>query len=205
MKLTRALCTLALSALLAAPALAQEKKPADPAKPAVQKPSAKKPGGQRQRGARQVAAVNKFFQLPAAVKLTEEQQEQVSALKKEFLPEARELQRKQNALLTDEQKQARRKTVEELRDSDKKGRERQQAIQAALKLTPEQKQQQSELQAAQKALQARVDTKLHALLTDEQKAQLPKRGQRAAARKNAPAKPKNANKPKQPKAAGSET
>ena len=205
MKLTRALWTLALSVLLAGPALAQDEKPADPPKPAGAKPSAKKPGEQRQRGARQAAAVNKFFELPATIKLTEAQQEQVAALKKEFLPEARELQRKQNALLTDDQKQARRKAVEELRDSNKKGRERQQALQAALKLTPEQKQQQSELQLAQKELQSRVDSKLHALLTDEQKAQLPKRGQGAAARKNAPAKPKNAKKPKQPKPADSET
>ncbi|HUG92972.1 MAG TPA: hypothetical protein VML55_19180 [Planctomycetaceae bacterium] len=210
--LTRALWTCTLAALLAAPALAQDDKPADPPKPAGKKPAAKSadqkaaPAKRQRPAARQGdAAVNRFFQLPAEIKLADDQNDQIAALKKEYAPRILALVKKQNSVLTAEERRARRQAQQDAREAGQKGKQLQEAVAAAVKLTDEQKQQQSELATARKELQAEIQKKVESLLTDAQKAQLPKRGRAAAAKKSDTARPKNPDAPKKSRPADSET
>jgi hypothetical protein len=216
--LTRAVLTLACAALLAAPAFSQDDKKSDAAQPAAKKKPAAdskpaaKPGQpeKRQRGAAaRAGAAERYFRELAQIELTDAQKEQIAALKKQYAPKARELAQKQQRVLTDEQRQSQRKARQDATAAGKKGKELQEAVAAAVGLTEEQKKQQAELQSTQRELQKEIRGKFESLLTDAQKAELPKRGR--AAKKADPAQPKKVRKAKsgdQPntaKPAGSDT
>jgi Spy/CpxP family protein refolding chaperone len=122
----------------------------------------KKPGKRPAAGAR--------IQIPKGIELSDEQKEKVAALKKEYGPKV-VAARKKMALGKDARK-ARGEALKKAKADGKKGKELRAAVDAAAPLTDEQKAAQAEMQALQKEIRAAVV----ALLTDEQKAKLPKRG-----------------------------
>lgn len=127
-------------------------------------------------GAVKRAAQNAMFQLPKDITLTEEQQTKLKALVDEYSPKLAALNVKQTEILTPEQVAARTEAAKANREAKKTGKEAQAAINAALKLTDEQK---TKWEASQKELaelRKVIEQKKRDLLTEEQKAKLPKRG-----------------------------
>lgn len=155
-KFPRFVLTLALAAIIATPLIAADKK--------------KKGKKKKKRRARAVVVVR----LPKSINLTDEQKAKVAAINKEYAPKAREIQQQQFKLITPEQRKARTEAVQAARKSGKKGKAFREAVQAAFKLTDEQKKQMKEVGKARAALQKEVRAKISEILTDEQKEQLKK-------------------------------
>jgi len=96
----------------------------------------------------------------------------------EHAPKIAEAQAKVDEILTDEQKKARNAAQKAAKDAGKKGKEAAAEVEAALKLTDEQK---GKMEEAQKALTAATNARndaLGALLTDEQKAKVGLKGKK---------------------------
>jgi hypothetical protein len=85
------------------------------------------------------AGENQAFQLPKDITLSEDQQAKLKALKDEYGPKLAALTAKQNEILTPEQRTARAEAAKANREAKKSGKEAQEAVNAALKLTDEQK------------------------------------------------------------------
>lgn len=170
-KFWKCLLSLSLAAFLLSPALAQD------AKAKKNKPNAAR---------KEQPAV----QLPKEITLTDEQKTKVAELEKEFAPKMKELREKLDKVMTDEQKKARLDVMKEAREKGKegrKGKELQQAIKDAMKLSEEQQKSYDETDKKITALRQEILEKVKPLLTDDQKAKLP---QRPAAKK--PKEKKNA-------------
>lgn len=157
-QLWKCLFALSLSALLLSPALADDEK-------------TKKKGNAKASARKEQPAV----QLPKDITLTDDQKAKVAEIEKEFAPKMKEAREKLDKVLTEEQKKARQDVLKEARTSSKKGKELQQAIQDALKLSDEQKKNYDEADKALAALRLQIRDKVEPILTDEQKAKLPKR------------------------------
>jgi hypothetical protein len=96
----------------------------------------------------------------------------------EHAPKIAEAQAAVDAILTDEQKKARNAAQKAAKDAGKKGKEAAADVEAALKLTDEQK---GKMEEAQKGLTAATNARneaLGALLTDEQKAKVGIKGKK---------------------------
>ncbi|MBI5757327.1 MAG: hypothetical protein HZA46_02270 [Planctomycetales bacterium] len=135
-------------------------------------PAQQEKGKKKKDGTNQAAAA--AFALLKDLDLTADQKEKLAALTKEYTPKLTELSEKVNGILTADQKKARQEAAKEAKDSGKKGKEAKASVDAAIKLTDEQKKQMAEVQPKLEALQKEVREKLIGLLTDEQKAKLPK-------------------------------
>jgi Spy/CpxP family protein refolding chaperone len=158
MRIVRTLLTLAIVLSLASALSAAEKKRGE----------GRRPGG----GGPGLSDV--YIKAVESLNLTDEQKEKVAEIKKE----AAEHAKKRDALLTQEQKDARNKAMEEAKTAGKTPREIFQAGRDAVKMTDEQKTKSEELaKEGQKIFQ-----KLRDLLTEEQRAALrekmPRRGER---------------------------
>lgn len=154
---SKVLLMLALVALIAAPVMAKEGKRKRPAKG---------------RHAGVMAQLSKKLQ---ALDLTEDQVAKLKELKEKFGPEMAELQAK--AKPTAEQREAMKEAKQKADAAGKKGKELRQALQAAMKLTPEQTAARKEMQEIMK----KVRQEIGELLTPEQKEKAhlghgPKRG-----------------------------
>jgi hypothetical protein len=103
------------------------------------------------------------------IEFSEEQQMKVEEIRKEFLPKLAENQKKWDKVITPEQVQARREALQKARSEGKEGRELQNAANAAIRLTDEQRQQRTAVQKERDELSAQIRTKLIALLTEEQR------------------------------------
>jgi hypothetical protein len=112
-----------------------------------------------------------FFTLPG-IEFSQEQQAKVEAIRKEFLPKLTENQRKWAGVITAEQVRARQEAFQKARDAGKEGQELRDAVEAAVKLTAEQKKQQATLLEERNKLVSGIRDQLTALLTDEQRAKL---------------------------------
>ncbi len=158
-KLWNFVLALGMSALLLAPALADDAKP--------------------KKGKANVARKEQpAVQLPKDIELTDEQKPKVAELEKEFAPKMKEAREKLDKGLTDEQKKARQDVLKESRTNGKegkKGKELQKAVQEALKLSDDQKKSYEESEKELAALRNQIRDKVEPILTDEQKAKLPKR------------------------------
>jgi Skp family chaperone for outer membrane proteins len=143
-------------------------------------------GKGKARNRRADAAVTRAFQLPPSITLSAEQQEKLAALKKELVPKLTEANKKLAENLTDEQKKARREAAQAARQAGKKGKELQQAVEEAMKLTPEQQAAMTKARKELASVTQEVRTAVRNLLTDEQRAQLPQ------PKKGAKGKKKNA-------------
>jgi hypothetical protein len=112
---------------------------------------------------------NAVFAIPKEITLTAEQQAKVDEIKKEQGPKVAELTTKLDAVLTDEQKAARKEANAKAKADGKKGKEAKAAVDEAMKLTDDQKKQQSEMQPELAKLQLSIKEQINGLLTDEQK------------------------------------
>ena len=157
-KFWKCLLSLSLAAFLLSPAMAED------AKAKKNRPNARK----------EQPAV----QLPKDITLTDEQKTKVAELEKEFAPKMKELREKLDKVMTEEQKKARLEVMKEHREKGKerkKGKELAQAIKDAMKLSEEQQKNFDETEKQITALRHDILEKVKPLLTDEQKAKLPKR------------------------------
>jgi Skp family chaperone for outer membrane proteins len=134
------------------------------------------PANAQEKGKKKTQAAgagSQAFQLPKEITLTAEQQAKLDALKKEHGPKLAELQKKVDEILNSEQVQARKDALAKAKTDKLEGKARREALESALKLTPEQK---TKWDAAQKDLQAKtaeVRAKIAEFLTEEQKAKVP--------------------------------
>ncbi len=115
--------------------------------------------------------------LPKEVQATfsDEQKEKIALLNKEFGPKLAEFAKKRASILSPEQKKAQAEARKAATEAGKKGKELQEAVRAAMKLTDVQKKQLAELTKVTAPLNKTIREKVLALLTDEQKAKIPKR------------------------------
>jgi len=150
----RALAMLCVVALVAAGSRAEEKK-ADEKKSAAERTAF-------------------LFSFPKQVTLTAEQQTKLDALKTEYTPRLEELHAKNQKLMTGDREKTAREAARTAREAGKKGPEVQEAVEAALKLTPEEKTQMTALRTEREALMKKIREAKMGLLTEEQKASLPK-------------------------------
>jgi acetyl esterase/lipase len=117
------------------------------------------------------AAFDQIFTL-RGIEFSPSQQAQVDELRKKYTPQLIEVQKKYGEILTDEQRQAQREAFRAAREAGKQDAELRKALDAAVKLTDEQKEQQAKLQQERGTLFAKIQEELRALLTDEQRKQL---------------------------------
>lgn len=154
----RSLIVTAVSLMFAASLLAADENKAQ-----------KKPG----KGQRGAAAL---FKLPQEVQLTAEQQAKVKELAAQFGPRMADLAAKEKAIVTPEQLKARQEAMRKAKEAGKKGKDAKAEVEAALKISAKQKQQLAEINKSKQALQQEARDALMSLLSEEQKAKLPKKG-----------------------------
>jgi len=158
-KFWKCLLSLAVVAFLIAPAFAED------AKPKKNRPTATR---------KEQPAV----QLPKEITLTDEQKTKVAEVEKEYAPKMKELREKLDKVMTEEQKKARLDVMKEHREKEKdgkKGKELAQAIKEAMKLSEEQQKRYDETNKQIVTLRHEILDKVRPLLSEEQKAKLPKR------------------------------
>ncbi len=126
-------------------------------------------GAKEAKGKKANGQANPVFAIPKEITLTAEQQAKVDEIKKEQGPKVAELTAKVDAVLTAEQKSARKVANAKNKADGKKGKEAKAAVDEAMKLTDDQKKQQSELQPELTKLQQSIKEQINGLLTDEQK------------------------------------
>jgi acetyl esterase len=119
------------------------------------------------------------------VEFSEVQQRTVQQLRTKYEPELRELQGKLNGLYTNKQRRARQEALRAARDSGKNAQEVREAADAAAGLTGDQKKQIATIQKQRSDLQARIQKEIRLLLTDKQRAQVRRPGNRNAQRRPA--------------------
>ncbi|MBI1247663.1 hypothetical protein GC197_07410 [bacterium] len=144
---------------------------ADDAQPKKKKPAAGK-GPQ--------AAI---FARLSKLDLSDEQKDQVAAIKKEFGPKLQELTKAVG--LSKDQKEARMAAMKQAKEKGLKGKEARDLVDAATSLTDEQK----EAQKAVADLNGKIREKLAGILTDEQKKELGIGGKKPAGDKKKKKKP----------------
>lgn len=142
----------------------------------VTAPALAQKGAKQQERAAKRAADNPIFQVPKKITLSAEQQAKLQAIKDEYAPKLAAITAKQNEILTPEQRKARAEVTKANREAKKTGKQAQEAVAAALKLTDEQQQKWTATQKDMQALRKEIEQKKRALLTPEQQAMLPKQG-----------------------------
>lgn len=115
-----------------------------------------------------------FFALPTEITLTAEQQTKVDELKKEYGDKLKTLAAARDEILSKDQRKARGDAQKAAKDAGKKGKDAAAAVDEATKWTDGQKEKFSKADAEFQALGAEIKGKVLALLTEEQKAKLPK-------------------------------
>lgn len=114
-----------------------------------------------------------FFALPTEITLTADQQTKVDELKKEYGDKLKTLVTARDEILTKEQRKARGDAQKAAKDAGKKGKDIAAAVDEATQWTDGQKDKYTKAEAEVQTLGAEVKGKVHALLTEEQKAKLP--------------------------------
>jgi hypothetical protein len=130
-------------------------------------------------------------QLLKDIELTDAQKEQVAAINKEFAGKQAEIQKKQASILSADQIKAQREVMANAKKAGTKPADVRKEVDAALKLTDEQKTQMAEVRKAQGELRGQMIAALKKVLTEEQAARLPQ--QRGAAKGKKPAGEKKPN------------
>jgi len=150
---SRSLLVLALAVVIASPLVAGDKK---------------KKGKRKGRKGRQTSVVH----LPKSIQFSGEQKEKVAALQKEFRPQLVALQKKIRGILTPEQRKARQAAFKEARAAGTKGKDLRKAIEAAVQLSADQKQQMKEVRKGMHTLRGQIQAAVRKILTPEQRTQL---------------------------------
>jgi Spy/CpxP family protein refolding chaperone len=114
------------------------------------------------------------FPMLEGLKLTDGQKAKVEALRKEIDTKRAEIQKKMGSILTAEQKKARQDAEKAAKTAGKKGKEFHDAVEAAVKLTDDQKAKMAAAKKEMDGLQKQIRDKIDGILTPEQKEQLKK-------------------------------
>lgn len=155
MKVVRNVLIVALAMAIAGPVIAQEK---------AKRKERKRPGPARQREVRLVP-----LRLLEGIELTDEQKTTLKELRKEMGPKLQEIRKKMIGIISDEQRKARAEAVKAAKEAGKTGKELREAVQAAVKLTEEQKAKMAEVRKAMGELQKEIRQKIVEMLTPEQR------------------------------------
>lgn len=115
---------------------------------------------------------HQVYKLPDTITLDDAQKEKLAALKKEYADKLKAAVQKQNDVLTADQKKARGEAAKAAKEAGKKGKEAQAEIEAAMNLTPEQKEKKATADKEVGELSKEIRGKLEGILTDSQKALL---------------------------------
>jgi Spy/CpxP family protein refolding chaperone len=126
--------------------------------------------------------VARAFTLPEGIPTSEEQKASLKALHGEFGGRLAELNERMALLLTDERRAAREAAFREARESGKDREATTAAVEAALKMTPAEKAQLSEIEQNLRDLNQQIRERMVTILTPEQKAELEKRAGAARSR-----------------------
>jgi Spy/CpxP family protein refolding chaperone len=137
----------------------------------VQTSAQEKQKKQQKKGAKGPDVVGKML---AGIDLTAEQQAKIDQIRKEFQPKLAEIQKRRNQIMTKDRRLTEKDARQAAKDAGKKGKEVKAAVDAALRLSPEEAERLAAIQKEQQALNAKINAQVQALLTDEQKAKLPK-------------------------------
>ena len=119
------------------------------------------------------------------VKLSQEQQTKVKEIRKKYVPILVELRNKLSGVYTKEQLQARQQAFRSARDAGKNQQQARRAAYEATKLSDDQKKQITTFQKELAELQAKIQKEIRSLLSDKQRAQLRRPGNRNAQRRPA--------------------
>jgi Spy/CpxP family protein refolding chaperone len=122
--------------------------------------------GKKKKGGDPTAAMAKKLE---SVDLTAEQKAKLETINKEHGPKLKDAQAKVDKILTPEQIKARREAQQAAKAAGKKGKEAQDSVNEALKLTAEQKKAMEDADKELKAAQASYNTAVAGILTAEQK------------------------------------
>jgi Spy/CpxP family protein refolding chaperone len=165
MKCPRIVLTVAAALLFAAVAVAAEEG----------KPKEKGKGQRLNPIAESMLRIDRIKSAVEGLDLNEEQKQKLAGVRDEFEAKRQAIHEKLGELLTEDQKRAAQEKLEEAKQSGKMGREVYQSLEAALKLTDEQKQ---KMEPIGKELQGIVNATLKQVmevLTPEQKETLQKK------------------------------
>lgn len=110
------------------------------------------------------------------VGLSDEQENKMKEIIKSFSGKLQELRKESNGLFSPEMRKARQEATKKAREEGLKGKEARDAIAKAAPITDEIAGKMKEVQQKMAAVQKELRDALTAVLTDEQKAKLPKRG-----------------------------
>lgn len=144
--LFRAVVMFAVLTFIAAPSIAGEGK----------KPEKKKPVPQQ-------------LQIPKEITLTAEQQKQLDELIATYSPKLAAFQKQRDEVLSEEQRKAAAEARKAGQTAGKTGKELQQAVEEAMKLTPEQKEKLEVIRKESAPLGKEIRSKVMELLTPEQR------------------------------------
>ena len=161
MRTARIVLVMAVTMLIAAPLLAQERKQGNE--------------GRRGRGNPTRRALLMMERLQTAIgemDLTAEQKEKLGKVREEMGPKMKEIWGKVKEILTDEQRNAAEEVMKKNREAGKKGREAITAVEAAIKVTDEQKPKMDKVGEELLTLQREAVKKITEILTPEQREKL---------------------------------
>lgn len=134
----------------------------------------KKGKAKREKKAPPCPAAQRVERMLSGVTLTDDQKDKIKEIAKEFGPKLMEVMKKMD-VFTPEQKKARGEAAKEAKAAGKKGKDFQQALEAAVTLTDEQKKKIAEARKEMAPLEKELRQAVLGVLTDEQKQTLKKR------------------------------
>jgi hypothetical protein len=150
-----------------------DNKPEPPKKPQPKPgPKPDKPGP---KGGPKPKPVPGPFKVPKEITLSPQQEAKHEALVKKYAPQLEELAEAEKAVYTEEQHEKMKAAREEAHAAGKKGKEANDLVAAAVKLTPQQQEKLDQLHQKRKALDEQVKAAVLELLTPQQR-ELAKKG-----------------------------
>lgn len=124
------------------------------------------------------------WKMPAGIELTSDQQTKLEDLKKQFAPKLEEVRNLRRSVMNPDRRKAEAEARKTAKAAGKKGKEARTMVQDALHLSDAEKAQLADVEKSDRELRRQISEAKRALLTDEQKAKLPKgkgKGKKAAA------------------------
>jgi len=125
-------------------------------------------------------AADRVDRMLAGLTLTDDQKAKLGEITKECGPKMVELQKKIDSILTDDQKKARAEAMKTAKAEGKTGKEAANAVDAALKMTDDQKAKMAEARKEMSVLDKGLRGKVMEVLTAEQKEELKKKAPKPA-------------------------
>ncbi len=161
MRYFRSVLVAVLLAFIAVPAVAQDKPKKE------QRPQ--KVAQKQQDVAQRTPRIPFLQEWLADIELSEDQKTKLGEITKEFAPKFAELQKKTDAVFTEEQRRARQEAMQKARQEGKTGAELREQVAKVVTPTPEQREQLEKIQGQRKELTQKLREAVMSILTDEQK------------------------------------